>query len=96
MSGLYDAVVRPVVTEKSSARYGALKEYAFMCRPEATKDQIREAIEAMFGVTVVRVRTLQQPSKRRTRGRTRFGRVPRWKKAYVRLREGDEIQVFEG
>lgn len=96
MPGLHDAVVRPVVTEKSSARYGALKEYAFACRPDATKHQIREAVEALFDVTVVHVRTMQQPSKRRTRGRTRQGRIPRWKKAYVRLKEGDEIQVFEG
>lgn len=96
MSGLYNAVIRPVVTEKSSAHYGTLKEYTFQCPPGATKHQIREAVEAMFGVTVVRVRTLQQPSKLRSRGRGRSGRVPRWKKAYVRLREGDEIEIFEG
>lgn len=95
MSGPYHAVIRPVVTEKSSALYGARKEYTFECRPDATKHQIREAIEAMFGVTVVGVRTLVQPSKRRTRGRS-FGRVPRWKKAYVRLKDGDEIEIFEG
>lgn len=95
MATLYHAVVRPVVTEKSSELYARDKLYTFMARPEATKHQIRDAIEALFGVTVTDIRTLQQPAKRRTRGRTE-GRVPRWKKAYVRLKEGDAIEIFEG
>ena len=53
------------------------------------------AIESLFEVTVTKVRTLQQPAKRRTRGRTE-GRRKRWKKAYVRLRDGDSIEIFEG
>ncbi len=92
---MYRAIVRPVITEKSSASYAALKEYTFQAHPNATKGQIREAIERLFGVRVVRVRTLNQPAKRRTRGRI-TGRVARWKKAYVRLAEGDEIEIFEG
>lgn len=88
-------VVRPVVTEKSSAAYAARKEYAFEAHPQATKPQIREAIERLFGVRVERVRTLQQRAKRRTRGRTQ-GTRPRWKKAYVTLHEGDSIEIFEG
>ncbi len=66
-----------------------------MAHPKATKHQIREAIEQMFGVRVEKVRTAQMPAKRRTRGRSE-GRLPRWKKAYVRLIEGDEIEIFEG
>lgn len=97
MPELYHAVRRPLVTEKSSALYGARKEYAFVCAPDATKPQIREAIERMFGVTVVKVRTMQQPAKRRTRGGRSEGRVPRWKKAYVTLAEGQEIEgLYEG
>lgn len=97
MSEPVHTVIRPLVTEKSSALYGAAREYAFVCAPDATKHQIRDAIEGLFGVTVVSVRTLQQPAKRRTRGGRSIGRVPRWKKAYVRLREGDEIQgLYEG
>lgn len=95
MSKLFHAVVRPLVTEKSSELYARDKLYTFMARPEATKHQIRDAIEALFGVTVADIRTLQQPAKRRTRGRTE-GRVARWKKAYVRLKEGDAIEIFEG
>ena len=97
MAEAYHAVIRPLVTEKSSALYGARKEYAFVCAPDATKPQIREAIERLFGVTVTRVRTMQQPAKRRTRGGRSVGRVARWKKAYVTLSEGQEIEgLYEG
>jgi len=95
MPDLNRTVVRPVVTEKSSAAYGARKEYAFQAHPDATKPQIREAIERLFDVRVESVRTLQQRAKRRTRGRTQGTRA-RWKKAYVTLREGDSIEIFEG
>ncbi len=96
MPVLNRVVVRPVVTEKSSSAFQTRKEYAFMAEPHATKRDIKAAIETLFSVTVVDVRTLQQRSKRRTMGRT-AGRKPRWKKAYVRLKEGDAIAgVFEG
>jgi len=95
MPDLYRTIVRPVVTEKSSAQYGALIEYTFEVHPEATKPQIRAAIEQLFGVHVVAVRTMVQRQKRRTMGRT-AGHRPAWKKALVRLREGDSIPVFEG
>jgi large subunit ribosomal protein L23 len=95
MSDRNRTVVRPVVTEKSSAQYAALREYTFVADPRATKRQIKAAIEDLFGVTVTDVRTLVQPSKRRTRGRS-AGRRPKWKKAFVRLAEGDEIEIFEG
>ena len=95
MPDLYHAVVRPVVTEKSSAAYGARQEYAFMVDPDATKPQIREAIEHMFDVRVKRVRTAQQRKKARSMGKTK-GTRSRWKKAYVSLQEGDTIEIFEG
>jgi large subunit ribosomal protein L23 len=95
MRNLYRTVVKPVVTEKSSAAYGARKEYAFEVDPEASKPEIREAIEHLFGVRVAKVRTLRQRSKRKTMGRTK-GTSPAWKKAYVLLHEGDEIEIFEG
>ena len=95
MPDLFRTILRPVVTEKSSSQYGALKEYAFQVRSEATKPEIRAAVEHLFGVRVVQVRTMVQRSKRRTQGRT-VGRRPAWKKALVRLYEGDTIDVFEG
>ena len=95
MRNVYRTVIKPVVTEKSSAAYGARKEYAFEVHPEASKPEIREAIESLFGVRVSKVRTLQQRSKLRTMGRTR-GTSARWKKAYVTLVGDDEIEIFEG
>ena len=88
-------IVAPVVTEKSSAAYAARKEYAFRVHPDATKPQIRAAIESLFKVSVTGVRTLVVRAKRRTLGR-HSGRRPAWKKAIVTLKEGDSIEVFEG
>jgi large subunit ribosomal protein L23 len=95
MPELHETIVRPVVTEKSSAAFAVRKEYAFRVHPDATKPEIRAAIEALFKVTVTDVRTLVVRAKRRTYGRYQ-GRRPAWKKAIVRLKDGDAIPVFEG
>ena len=95
MPGLHEIVVRPVVTEKSSAAYQARKEYAFEVHPEASKPQIRDALQKLFGVTVTAVRTMQVRRRTVTRGRI-VGATGRWKKAMVTLKEGDSIAVFEG
>ena len=63
--------------------------------PEATKPQIRAAVEQLFGVKVTGVWTANQRGKEKRMGRT-VGRRPSWKKAIVKLREGDSIPVFEG
>ena len=85
MPTLHQVVVRPVVTEKSSAAYQARKEYAFEVHPDANKYQIRDALQKLFGVTVTDVRTMQMRRHEVTRGRTR-GTTPRWKKRLSRLR----------
>jgi large subunit ribosomal protein L23 len=95
MPELHDVIVRPLVTEKSSAAFQANKTYTFRVHPEATKPQIKAAIESLFKVTVIDVRTLMMRAKRRTYGRYTGARGP-WKKAIVRLKDGDAIQVFEG
>jgi large subunit ribosomal protein L23 len=95
MPELHETIVVPVVTEKSSAAFAARKEYAFRVHPEATKPQIKHAIEALFKVTVTDVRTLVVRAKLRAYGRY-HGRRPSWKKAIVTLKDGDAIQVFEG
>ena len=95
MTELHRTIVAPVVTEKSSAAYAARKEYVFRVSAEATKPQIRAAIEALFKVTVRDVRTIVMRAKRRTYGRY-AGPRPAWKKAIVRLKEGDTIEIFEG
>jgi large subunit ribosomal protein L23 len=95
MPDVHQVIVAPVITEKSSAAYGARKEYAFRVLTDATKPQIKGAIETLFNVTVTDVRTLVVRAKRRTQGQ-HVGRRPSWKKAFVTLKEGDAIQVFEG
>lgn len=91
----YQVVVRPLITEKTSAAYQDRGEYTFQVHPDASKPQIRQAIEELFGVKVTDVWTSNQRGKEKRMGRT-AGRRPNWKKAIVKLREGDTIDVFEG
>ena len=91
----YEVVVRPIVTEKSSAAFQERGEYTFQVHPDASKPQIRVAIESLFGVKVVDVWTSNMRGKEKRMGQT-VGRRPRWKKAIVKLRAGDSIAIFEG
>ena len=91
----HETVVRPLITEKSSAAFQDRGEYTFQVHPNATKPQIRQAIEELFGVKVTDVWTSNQRGKEKRMGRT-VGRRPSWKKAIVKLREGDTIEIFEG
>jgi large subunit ribosomal protein L23 len=91
----HETVVRPLITEKSSAAFQDRGEYTFVVHPDATKTQIRLAIEELFGVKVTDVWTSNMRGKEKRMGRT-SGRRPSWKKAIVKLREGDSIEIFEG
>lgn len=96
MATLYRTIVRPIVTEKSSVAYQARGEYVFEVASDATKPAIRQAVERLFGVTVVGVQTMNCRGKRRRVGSS-IGRRPNWKKAIVTLKPGDVIeQIFEG
>jgi large subunit ribosomal protein L23 len=95
MPVLGKTVVRPLITEKSSAAYQNRKEYAFEVHPEANKHQIKFALESQFGVHVTAVRTMQMRRHEVTRGRIR-GTTARWKKAIVTLKEGESLPIFEG
>ncbi len=95
MPSLHDVIVRPLITEKSSAAYQDRQAYTFEVHPEASKHQIRAALQTLFpGVTVTGVRTIQMRRESVVRGRTR-GVTPRWKKAIVTLKEGDTLPVYE-
>ena len=92
-------VIKPLLTEKSSAQYGTDKVYTFQVATKASKTAIREAIQGMFGVTVTGVRTINVRAKERRPGglgRGRSGRRSAWKKAIVTLKDGDTIPIFEG
>jgi len=87
-------VIRPVVSEKSYVLASAGK-YTFRVHPDAHKTQIRQAVEELFDVKVVDVRTASVKSKPKRRGWT-SGRTRSWKKAMVQVRPGDEIPIFAG
>ncbi|HEX9675305.1 MAG TPA: 50S ribosomal protein L23 [Anaerolineales bacterium] len=98
MTSLYEVLRRPIITEKSNYQSGKLNQYVFEVDPKATKAQIKEAVEALFDVDVVRVNVLVAPAKqsRRARSRRVLLRQSRYKKAMVTLAKGSSIDIFEG
>ena len=90
-----DVVKRPLITEKSERGREAAQQYAFEVHRDATKIQVKSAVEKLFGVHVTAVRTSISRGKNKRVGRS-FGRRPNWKKAIVTLREGETISLFEG
>jgi len=89
-------ILKPVVSEKS---YALLDHgvYTFVVHPDANKIEIRQAVEAIFGVGVVKVNTLNRKGKRkRNRRKFTFGSRPDTKRAIVTLQAGDRIDLFEG
>lgn len=90
-----DVIIRPVVSEKS---YGLLDEnvYTFVVAPSASKPEIRDAVESIFDVSVLKVNTLNRKGKRKRNRRTGgFGTKSGQKRALVTLAEGDSIDLFE-
>ncbi|HSZ69846.1 MAG TPA: 50S ribosomal protein L23 [Solirubrobacteraceae bacterium] len=87
-------LIRPVVSEKSYVLSAAGK-YTLRVHPDAHKTEIRQAVEALFDVHVIAVRTASVKSKPKRRGNTK-GRTRAWKKAIVQLRAGETIPIFQG
>jgi large subunit ribosomal protein L23 len=87
-------VIRPVVSEKSYV-LAAAGRYTFRIHADAHKTQVRQAVEALFDVHVVEVRTISVKSKPKRRGVSR-GRTRSWKKAIVQIRAGETIPIFAG
>jgi large subunit ribosomal protein L23 len=85
-------IIRPVVSEKSYV-LAAADRYTFRVHPDAHKTQIRQAVEQLFDVNVVEVRTSAVRSKPKRRGIT-SGRTRAWKKAVVQVRTGQSIPIF--
>ena len=92
----YDVILKPVITEKSMELM-ADKKYTFLVHTEATKAQIKEAVEKMFnGTKVESVNTMNQDGKTKRRGMT-FGKTAKTKKAIVKLTaDSADIEIFEG
>ena len=92
----YDVILKPVITEKTMELM-ADKKYTFLVHTEATKSQIKEAVEKMFnGTKVESVNTMNLEGKTKRRGMT-FGKTAKTKKAVVKLTaDSAEIEIFEG
>jgi large subunit ribosomal protein L23 len=90
-----EVLLAPVVSEKSYAQIEENNTYSFRIHPDAHKTQVRQAVEELFDVKVVRVNIAKVQPKPKRRGFHR-GTKPGWKKAIVQLREGDRIEIFEG
>ncbi len=98
MTTIYDVIRRPLVTEKSNYQSGKLHQYTLEVADQATKTLVKDAIETLFDVTVVRVNILNTPAKRSRRAKSRrlLVRSSGFKKAIVTLKEGDTLPIFEG
>ena len=92
---LHQVIRKPLVTEKSNIGREERNVVTLAVDPRANKHEVKRAVQELFGVDVLEVRTMRMPSKTRRVGRY-MGRKPQWKKAIVRLAEGQKIEFFEG
>ena len=96
MKSVYDIIIRPIITEQSM-EHTDLKKYVFEVAPDATKLDVKKAVETIFGVKVAKVTTLNVLGKEKRSGRYPAGHQKNWKKAVVRLTdESKTIEFFEG
>ncbi len=98
MSTIYDVLRRPLVTEKSNYQSSSLHQYVFEVASDATRSLVKDAVEKIFDVQVLRVNVMNVPAKqsRRSRSRRLIIRRPGFKKAIVTLAPEDRISMFEG
>jgi len=98
MRTAYDILKRPLVTEKTAYQSSKLNQYSFEVPLDATRTQVKEAVEEAFDVTVLKVNTLVVPAKKSRRGRSRRLTIRKsaYKKAIVTIGPEDRIPIFEG
>jgi len=94
----FDILRRPLVTEKTAYQSSKLNQYAFEVPLDATRTEVREAVEQAFDVKVLKVNTVIVPAKMSRRGRSRRMTIRKsaYKKAIVTIRPEDRIPIFEG
>ena len=93
MPTLYTVIRRPLITEKGLAVKETEGTLVFDVAPEATKTEVKQAVEGLFKVKVSTVRTAKVVGKERRRGKF-TGFKPDWKKAYVRLKKGEKLPEY--
>jgi large subunit ribosomal protein L23 len=94
MAQLHDILIRPLITEKGSKLQESENLYVFRVAYDANKLQVKDAVERLFGVRVADVRTVRVRGKIKRFGRF-LGKRSNWKKAYVKLREGDKLDLLQ-
>ena len=92
---LEQVLVKPLLTEKSSVLTEDTNRYAFKVLRKANKYQVREAIEKMFDVKVVDIKTIVVPGKVKRSGKA-LKKTSSWKKAYVKIADGQKLELFKG
>ena len=90
---IYGIIIRPLITEKSTHQSETRNAYAFEVAPKATKAQIKQAVEKIYNVKVLGVRTANRKGKPR-RSRFKWGTTSHWKKAVVMLHPDYRIDLF--
>ena len=96
MKTAYDIIIRPIITEQSMEDLD-IKKYAFEVAKDANKVEIKKAIEEIFGVTVIKVNTINVRGKSKRTGAYPMGKTASWKKAVVKLSEDSKnIELFDG
>ena len=95
MRNIHQVIVKPVITEKSTDQLDRNHAYTFVVDKAANKYEIAQAVQTLFNVKVESVRTMNYTGKERRVGK-HVGRRAAWKKAVVKLRDGDTIEIFEG
>jgi large subunit ribosomal protein L23 len=94
---LSDVLIKPILSEKANSQQDKLRRYAFRVSKRANKLEIKKAVEAFYGVTVVDVNTSTSPGKNKTRyTKAGFisGQKPSFKKAFVTVAQGDAIDLY--
>ena len=98
MNTIYDILRRPLVTEKSNYQMNKLHQYVFEVAKDATRSQVKDAIEKLFNVSVLQVNILRVPAKHKRQARNHHETIrnSEYKKAIVTLSPADRIPFFEG
>ena len=98
MTTIYDVLRRPLITEKTNYQNSELHQFVFEVAMDATRSMVKEAVETLFDVEVLKVNVINMPAKRKRNLRNRRMGMRRnaYKKAIVTLASGDTIAAFEG
>jgi large subunit ribosomal protein L23 len=95
MSDITNILVKPLITEKASKASEKYNRYGFVVATDANKNQIKEAVEKLYDVKVLKIVTNVRPGKTKRRGASTF-KTTKVKNAYVQLSEGQKIEFFKG